>query len=622
MSFGNVRASSPRTAATVASRGICSRLLRAAHVDLERLVVGVRRWWSITTDQEFLLHPASRRDLWRVLLPLPLLVLLISDLDATSSTGSSSGGLLCVDIAAAVLLLVAPSCLPEVDRVWADLVVATVYGVHVLLRSLLSPSGDVSFVTAQVMPVCGMAAAGIHSSVLGGFLVASAISRAVLAPHSDGEVEEQRQLLGPVGQLATLCYVIVVIFAVERRIAQLVHDSNANVYSYKALNLLSNHSGGQVPRPADDGRGNLIYYTDTGSTQPAWRPFRTSHGGGTGSGDEATALPATSVSSRSSLADYVLSKMLPDKRVNSVGDYVFSRLLEPSPEEEGSPGLDPEAGGPRLQGLQVCMPKAADHEAPMFRESSRTLRRKPADGEGPVGVESQPLTWQSPLPRPDLDDQREDGLDMEHLQTLRPGGERSRTCTRHSRSAVFPDEPPEEGASAAWLPQTPGTCITSPQTPRTTLQRLGSSKVSRAVKLTGFRNLALNELFVENREPEFHISGAETYWSYGGDYFLYRSPATNTWGAAKARRFAQVREGRSNGVAHSPEGFEIWQLKTTKKAWREWDTELRQWTARPGSGVESRGKVRKKDGPVEKAVQTEFQGEEKAVQVMPFELGF
>merc|ERR1711972_254671 len=140
--------------------------------------------------------------------------------------------------------------------------------------------------------------------------------------------------------------------------------------------------------------------------------------------------------------------------------------------------------------------------------------------------------------------------------------------------------------------------------------------VFRGVKLTGFRNSGLNELFVENADDEFMINGRETYWSSSGDYFLYRSESTNTWGAAKAKRFKQVRDGSSNGVAHSPENFEIWQTAAmlAKKAWREWDAEENKWVTRQGSGVESRGKVRKKDAPFEKGTQTELSVEEKAVQ--------
>jgi len=113
------------------------------------------------------------------------------------------------------------------------------------------------------------------------------------------------------------------------------------------------------------------------------------------------------------------------------------------------------------------------------------------------------------------------------------------------------------------------------------------------------------------------ISDRETYWSSSGDYFLYRSESTNTWGAAKAKRFRQIRQGQNNGIAHSPEGFEIWQTASSmlvKKPWREWDAESGKWITRQGAGVESRGKVKKKQAPNDKEIQTESRGEHKATQ--------
>lgn len=133
--------------------------------------------------------------------------------------------------------------------------------------------------------------------------------------------------------------------------------------------------------------------------------------------------------------------------------------------------------------------------------------------------------------------------------------------------------------------------------------------VFRAIKLTGFNNAALNVLFVENTAPEAAVGGRETYWSHSGDFFLYYSGANNTWAAGKAKRLTQVREGKNNGVAHSPDGFELWPVAPapTRESWREWDPQAAKWTIRKGAGVETRGKWRKKDAPCEKGVQTDPQ---------------
>eukprot|EP00439_Symbiodinium_sp_Y106_P087261 s33_g43.t1 len=83
---------------------------------------------------------------------------------------------------------------------------------------------------------------------------------------------------------------------------------------------------------------------------------------------------------------------------------------------------------------------------------------------------------------------------------------------------------------------------------------------------------------------------------------------TNTWGIAKARRFQAVKDlagfisdAKSNGVAHSPSGFELWleadeRQPSQRKGWREWDIQQSKWVQRPEAGVVSRGKVRPKAG--------------------------
>eukprot|EP00435_Cladocopium_sp_Y103_P046522 s91_g13.t1 len=152
----------------------------------------------------------------------------------------------------------------------------------------------------------------------------------------------------------------------------------------------------------------------------------------------------------------------------------------------------------------------------------------------------------------------------------------------------------------------------------------------RAVKLGGFQNDWLNVLFVERLAPQFRVNQRETYWPASGAYFIFRSLGTNTWGIAKAKRFQAVKEARSNGVAHSPEGYELWlevnegQGATQKTNWREWDAQKNKWVTRPGSGVQSRGKVRPKVPSANRAeveVQTELQVQHRAVQTIASQAG-
>lgn len=131
-----------------------------------------------------------------------------------------------------------------------------------------------------------------------------------------------------------------------------------------------------------------------------------------------------------------------------------------------------------------------------------------------------------------------------------------------------------------------------------------SGSYLRGVKLAGFKNPDMNSLFVEKNDPRLMVNERETYWPASGKFFIYRSVSTNTWGVGKATRFLAIKDGKSNGRAHSPKGFELWldvneiqHSANANKSWREWDAEANAWKRRAGAGVLSRGKVRPKFGP-------------------------
>lgn len=577
-----------------------------------------------------------------VLLPLPAVVALLSDLQLANEM--PQGGLLSLDVLTTVMLL-GTFCLPA-GELWPDLIIAATNTMYVLVRGLLTTRG-LSFQISQVLAVFGMAAAGIHSFAVTGFLIVSTVAK--------GFQDDQDNRTCDANQLLVAFYVLVISVMVERRTAQLVSDSNANFSSYKALNLLSNHRGETIRDAA--GNSQLVYYTDPAASQFSTKPLGQADSGPLPAGvqgdlEDGQHLPsATAVSSRSSLADYVLSKMAPEKsgRTTSLGGYVFSRLLEPQPEEiEESPGE-----GPRFLGMQVGVPDAAKHEAPSFAIPSRGLvRGEPAEvrlEDAPLRVLAEDADQRfATLPMPKLPPGSVQRQEEQYSSGATAAGQPAETGFADGRSRANTEAPPDTqplpapmeavdsmalNVSAFSLQQEPSppsedrspdsaAQLKQQRSPESMMQRLAVSKVARGVKLSGFLNPALNELFVECAEPDFQIAGRETYWTYANEYFLYRSEASNTWGAAKARRFGQIRKGNSNGLAHSPEGFDIWQPTSAlaKKAWREWDQETRKWTPRPGSGIESRGKVRKKDngdGPQEKGVQTDLQGEVQAVQPPP-----
>lgn len=133
--------------------------------------------------------------------------------------------------------------------------------------------------------------------------------------------------------------------------------------------------------------------------------------------------------------------------------------------------------------------------------------------------------------------------------------------------------------------------------------------VLRAVKLKGFKTGGVNVLFVENPDPASRINGRETFWNASRDFFIYHSQATKTWGIAKGRRFLQVREGQNNGLIHSPEGFELWDIDSDAaaptKEWREWDDQAQTWSQRPDAGIASHGTMRQRvAGKLDVGVQT------------------
>lgn len=149
--------------------------------------------------------------------------------------------------------------------------------------------------------------------------------------------------------------------------------------------------------------------------------------------------------------------------------------------------------------------------------------------------------------------------------------------------------PTDELARVADDSPSPILAVGSPPPP----QPLSSQAGLQAVKLGGFKTEALNDLFVEGPRDELRVNGRPTFWSTRG-WFLYHSPQTRTWGVARASRLDRVRGGQSSGLAHSPEGYDLLgdAVLEPPEGWREWDAEAGRWTKRPGSGLQSRGRVR------------------------------
>jgi len=241
----------------------------------------------------------------------------------------------------------------------------------------------------------------------------------------------------------------------------------------------------------------------------------------------------------------------------------------------------------RFAADKVQQPGAAVHEAPYFSEREMEFLMQDVE----TGLDSQRSERQPML---------------------------IKTTTDESMGSLpFPGSPMQGGSP---LPSPTDRFMNSPGGSLS-----GSTRQQfQAVKLGGFQNPQLNALFVERNSPEFRVNGRETYWPASGQYFIYRSAGTNTWGIAKARRFQAVKDAKSNGVAHSPSGFELWleadeRQPSQRKGWREWDIQQSKWVQRPEAGVVSRGKVRPKAGvtlpKAEAEVQTCVEERMQALQV-------
>jgi len=531
-----------------------------------------RRWWALTTDEGYLTSGASRRDFWKVLLPLPGLLAIAVD--------RGDNNLLMVDACAAVVLLAA-AFLPMVS-LGSDMVVALLLTLQVAAHGLLAEEAEVYFRHLQVLIIFSMASAGIHTLGLAGFLTASTAALYLLCPTAL-DVEE----------VLACMYVLFLSASAERRIAQLVSER----HGYKALNLASSHHDGYLDfstgRPLQmDAFSRVASLDPVYSSRASAEPLNSSPRGALSDNEDLSGrLPRSDEESEraSSLADYVLSRLSPSDMSarSTMADYVFSRLTP----GQGQPARSRTRPRQRFAAAQVQMPGAATHQAPCFSREPEDKAKDKAE-------------------TPSIPQQEAPAYGGAHLGSVAAAAVASAAVAspHHAPSTTSPTSQ-QSGSPKQQAPETPSQ--SGPISP------LAGGRPLRGIKMRGFHTQELNVLFVESAEPTYFVHGRETYWSAAGDFFLYRSEATNTWGAAKAKRFQQVREGTSNGVAHSPEGYEIWDAgdPQTKRGWREWSPEEAKWVQRPGSGVESRGKVRPKSNASAVAVQTEpMQVAHKAVQ--------
>eukprot|EP00930_Biecheleria_cincta_P016724 TRINITY_DN13496_c0_g1_i3.p1 TRINITY_DN13496_c0_g1~~TRINITY_DN13496_c0_g1_i3.p1 ORF type:complete len:522 (+),score=54.26 TRINITY_DN13496_c0_g1_i3:84-1649(+) len=465
--------------------GVAKAILRSGLQDVKSFCVEIRRYISNSLDRNFLVSSASRRDLWRFILPLPGLLAMLSD------TGNND--LLLLDAGLSVSLFIMAS-LPT-GWLLSDIVMCMIFAAYLPVHSVMCLVPAKLTAASPIMAAFTMASAGINSGVLVSFVALSAIAAPYVAyPWTVEQI-----------------WVVLMAIVVERRSTLLVgNERHTTEPGYKALGLAGGEEATRIP-------AEIISRTSAESLSPRDR---------VGSdGEESGPLPMDGQAG--SFLGQLLNKVRggeQETKANGPLTSIFSRLgAQTSVSSRSTQSRQ------RFAAEQVRPPGAAAHEAPLFEK------------------------------RLDL------GPDVEQ-----------------------PDP------SAAFQPMCPS--------PTESQFGISSNSFLRGVKLGGFENQELNVLFVEKTDPRLVVNGRETYWPASAAFFIYRSASTNTWGVGKAKRFQQIKEGKSNGLAHSPEAYELWldvnEIPSTpansKKSWREWDVEGDKWVHRPGAGVLSRGKVRPK----------------------------
>eukprot|EP00931_Biecheleriopsis_adriatica_P076250 TRINITY_DN4997_c0_g1_i2.p1 TRINITY_DN4997_c0_g1~~TRINITY_DN4997_c0_g1_i2.p1 ORF type:complete len:645 (+),score=115.83 TRINITY_DN4997_c0_g1_i2:78-2012(+) len=505
--------------------GIVQALMFTAVKDCKSCCIETRRYWSAAFDRRFLMSSASRRDLWRLILPLPGLIAMVTD--------HGNPDLMYLDAALSVSLFLMSS-LP-MGWIISDLIFCLMFAAYLPVHHVLTIQQGFLSAAGPVLATFTLAAAGINVGMIACFASMSAIAAPYVA------------FAWSIDQIAACAYVTFVAMLIERRATLLVGSGDFNTeVGYKAIGLTSIDDTSM----AGVSRAEVLP-----SRYPESWP-----GGGVGSDTEDwRPLPQQPGWVPSALDNLMTKLGRGDGKAGPLSS-IFSRFGS-GPLTSGSVSSRSAQSRQRFAGEQISQPGAACHEAPEF---DRAL------------------------------------LDME-------GGRGDEV--RSEISLPFPGRSLSPTSSYQSLPLVPG----SPS-------RWSANEALRAIKLSGFQNLAINSLFVEKKDRSLWIADRETYWTTDGKLFLYKSAATNTWAVGKEKRFSQIKEAKSNGLAHSPAGLEIWQEVNeqspvnNRKDWREWDPSIPKWVYRSGSGVVSCGKVRQKRAKgVDAAVQTAYEVVEQEV---------
>lgn len=109
-------------------------------------------------------------------------------------------------------------------------------------------------------------------------------------------------------------------------------------------------------------------------------------------------------------------------------------------------------------------------------------------------------------------------------------------------------------------------------------------KPLQTITLAGFMKEEMNSKYVERRQLEFTVNDRDTYWSEGGDFFLYWCNKEKRWKGSRSSDLPEVQGGRSCGFISSPLGQNLL-APSLAKGWHEWDGQ--GWILRPSAGISS-----------------------------------
>lgn len=171
-----------------------------------------QHWWAITTEPLYLASPASRRDLWRVLLPLLGIAMSLTTA-ATGSMGINDHRLIILDVSLVGALLGAGS-LP-VRSLLSDFAIAVVSAGYLVVHRLLFHN-DAALEMCRVLAVLSLGCAGVNALMLAGLLAVSTTAAVLLA--------EDRHDWSPT-LLAVGLFALGLVGVLEHRVASLFADS-------------------------------------------------------------------------------------------------------------------------------------------------------------------------------------------------------------------------------------------------------------------------------------------------------------------------------------------------------------------------------------------------------------